>query len=136
MSSQPRRKYYQDFKRNAVLLCAEPDRSVSQVAENLGINKDLLYRWRREYHKANGQYVFPGNGVEALTTDQKRIRELERHSAIRALNKAIMRLRPGKGLMVHSDRDVQYASLEFRKILKKNGFIQSMSRKGNYWELK
>ncbi len=78
MSSQPRRKYDQDFKRNAVLLCAEPGRSVTQVAENLGINKDLLYRWRREYHKANGQYVFPGNGVEALTPDQKRIRELEK----------------------------------------------------------
>ncbi len=59
---------------------------------------------------------------------------LERHSAIRALNKAIMRRRPGKGLMVHSDRGVQYASLEFRKVLKKNGFIQSMSRKGNCWD--
>ncbi len=49
-----------------------------QVAENLGINKALLYRWRREDHKANAQYVFPGNGVEALTPDQKRIRELEK----------------------------------------------------------
>ena len=57
MSSKPRRKYDQDFKRNAVLLCSEPGRS---VADNLGIKKDLLYRWRREYphiaHKA-GQYV-------------------------------------------------------------------------------
>ncbi len=78
MSSKPRRKYDQDFKRNAVLLCAEPGRSVAQVAENLGIKRDLLYRWRREYHKANGQYIFPGNGVEALTPDQKRIRELEK----------------------------------------------------------
>jgi len=78
MNSEPRRKFDQDFKRNAVLLCAEPGRSVVDVAENLGINKDLLYRWRREYHMANGQYVFPGNGIEALTPDQKRIRELEK----------------------------------------------------------
>ncbi|MCP4346494.1 MAG: transposase [Desulfobacterales bacterium] len=55
MSSKPRRKYDSDFKRNAVLLCAEPGRSVTQVAESLGINKDLLYRWWREYHRANGQ---------------------------------------------------------------------------------
>lgn len=78
MSSEPRRKFDQDFKRNAVLLCAEPGRSVVEVASNLGIGKDLLYRWRREYHRANGQYVFPGNGVEALNPDQKRIRELEK----------------------------------------------------------
>ncbi len=78
MSLKPRRKYDQDFKRNAVLLCSEPGRSVAEVAENLGIKKDLLYRWRREYHLANGQYVFPGNGVEALHPDQKQIRELEK----------------------------------------------------------
>ncbi len=78
MNTEPRRKFDQDFKRNAVLLCAEPGRSVVDVAENLGINKDLLYRWRREYHRTNGQYVFPGNGIEALTPDQKRIRELEK----------------------------------------------------------
>jgi len=82
MNSEPRRKFDQDFKRNAVLLCEEPGRSVVDVAENLGINKDLLYRWRREYHMANGQYVFPGNGIEALTPDQKRIRELEKNSGI------------------------------------------------------
>ncbi len=78
MISEPRRKFDQDFKTNAVLLCTEPGRSVVEVAKNLGIGKDLLYRWRREYHRANGQYVFPGNGVEALTPDQKRIRELEK----------------------------------------------------------
>lgn len=76
MNPKSRRKYDQDFKRNAVLLCAEPGRTVIEVAKNLGINKDILYRWRREYHRANGQYVFPGNGMEALTPEQKRIREL------------------------------------------------------------
>jgi transposase-like protein len=73
-----RRKYDRDFKRNAVLLCSEPDRTVAEVAENLGIAKDLLYRWCREYHLSNGKPVFPGNGVEAMTEGQKRIRELEK----------------------------------------------------------
>lgn len=59
---------------------------------------------------------------------------LERYSTIQALNKAILRRRPGKGLMVHSDRGVQYASSDFRAALQKNGFIQSMSRKGNCWD--
>ncbi|MCF8070603.1 MAG: IS3 family transposase, partial [Desulfobacterales bacterium] len=59
---------------------------------------------------------------------------LERHSVIRALNKAIMRRRPSEGLMIHSDRGVQYASGDFRSVLTKHGFIQSMSRKGNCWD--
>ncbi|MDM8539040.1 transposase, partial [Desulfobacterales bacterium HSG17] len=37
MNINQRRKYDRDFKRNAVLLCTEPGRSVSEVAENLGI---------------------------------------------------------------------------------------------------
>lgn len=37
-------------------------------------------------------------------------------------------------LMVHSDRGVQYASREFRKLLSKYGCQQSMSRKGNCWD--
>ncbi|MDM8536576.1 transposase [Desulfobacterales bacterium HSG17] len=78
MNIDQRRKYDRDFKKNAVLLCIEPGRSVSEVAENLGIGKDLLYRWRREYHNSNGRPAFPGNGIEALTDEQKRIRALEK----------------------------------------------------------
>lgn len=59
---------------------------------------------------------------------------LDRHSTIKALNKAIMCRCPGKGLMIHSDRGVQYASSDFKMILVKHGFIQSMSRKGNCWD--
>ena len=59
---------------------------------------------------------------------------LERFSAIRALNKAILRRRPDRGLMIHSDRGIQYASADFRVELDRHGFIQSMSRKGNCWD--
>lgn len=59
---------------------------------------------------------------------------LERYSAMRALNKAVIRRRPDKGLMVHSDRGIQYASKDFKACLRKHGFVQSMSRKGNCWD--
>ncbi len=61
-------------------------------------------------------------------------RSLERHSVIRALKKAILRRRPGRGLMIHSDRGVQYASEDFKKALNTHGFIQSMSCKGDCWD--
>ncbi len=77
MSVQTRRKYDPDFKRNAVRLTEEPGRTIADVAENLGIAKDLLYRWRREQRAKEGG-AFPGNGREALTSQQQKIRELEK----------------------------------------------------------
>jgi putative transposase len=59
---------------------------------------------------------------------------LERHSMLRAFNKAVLRRNPSKGLIVHSDRGIQYASIDFRKQLKIKGFVQSMSRRGNCWD--
>jgi putative transposase len=53
---------------------------------------------------------------------------------IRALEMACLNRNPGKGLIFHSDRGVQYASTDFKKTLKLKGFIQSMSRKGNCWD--
>ncbi len=53
---------------------------------------------------------------------------------VTALKRAIRRRRPGKGLVFHSDRGVQYACTDFRKQLDKHEFIQSMSRKGDCWD--
>ncbi len=77
MSVQERRKYDPDFKRNAVQLTEEPGRTVAAVAKNLGIGQDLIYRWRRESRTRQG-LAFPGNGREALTSQQQKIRELEK----------------------------------------------------------
>jgi transposase InsO family protein len=51
-----------------------------------------------------------------------------------ALNRAIRRRRPEAGLIIHSDRGVQYACKDFREILDKHSFVQSMSRKGDCWD--
>jgi transposase InsO family protein len=52
----------------------------------------------------------------------------------RALENALMDRRVEKGIIFHSDQGIQYASQSFRKILRDNGFIQSMSRKGNCYD--
>ncbi len=77
MGKQNRRKYDTDFKRNAVLLSLENSRSVKEVADNLGIHKDLIYQWRKKYDQL-GELAFSGNGIQALTPEQKRIKELEK----------------------------------------------------------
>jgi transposase InsO family protein len=53
---------------------------------------------------------------------------------IRALQMAQTQRQPGKGLLVHSDRGVQYASQETRQFLAQHGWIASMSRTGNPYD--
>ena len=52
----------------------------------------------------------------------------------RALQMAIGHRQPAAGLILHSDRGSQYASLEYQALLKQHGIICSMSRKGNCWD--
>lgn len=51
-----------------------------------------------------------------------------------ALQMAVWRRKPEAGLIHHSDRGTQYASQEFRQLLKIKGFEGSMSRKGDCWD--
>ena len=51
-----------------------------------------------------------------------------------ALSKAVWSRKPKKGLIFHSDRGSQYASISFQNLLKNYGIISSMSRKGNCWD--
>lgn len=55
---------------------------------------------------------------------------ISRHLAMRALDMAAQRRRPPRGLLHHTDRGSQYASVDYQKRLKKYGMICSMSRKG------
>lgn len=51
-----------------------------------------------------------------------------------ALTMAIQQRRPAAGLIVHSDRDSQYASELYQDLLASHGFVCSKSRKGNCWD--
>lgn len=54
--------------------------------------------------------------------------------ATSALEMAMQRRLPESGLMVHHDRGSQYAGHEYQQLLEQNGFVCSMSRKGNCWD--
>ena len=59
---------------------------------------------------------------------------LSHEMVITALKRAIRSRLPGKGVVFHSDRGVQYACKAFREELANHGFVQSMSRKGDCWD--
>jgi len=55
MTGHTRRQYPQAFKQEAVRLVQETARPVAQVARDLGIPENLLYRWRSQHRQAEAQ---------------------------------------------------------------------------------
>lgn len=60
--------------------------------------------------------------------------EMTAELVISALEKAIQKGLVKAGAIVHSDQGSQYASNGFRELLRRNGFRQSMSGKGNCYD--
>jgi transposase-like protein len=77
-----RRKYSRDYKEAAVAMAGRADKTVGQVAQELGINANMLVRWRAEQREGQEgtAKAFPGNGNprdEELARLRKRVVELE-----------------------------------------------------------
>ena len=53
---------------------------------------------------------------------------------VSAMLMAVLRRRPPRGLVLHSDRGVQYCCKSFRGTVQSWGMVQSMSRKGDCWD--
>jgi len=56
-----RRKFSAEFKREAVQLATAPGSTLRGVARDLGLNENLLSRWKKEL-LANGDNAFLGQG--------------------------------------------------------------------------
>ena len=70
------------------------------------------------------------NGLKAAVRAADRLKM----NIILALKQAVGRTRPPRGIILHSDRGIQYASKRYRNLAKSYGFRQSMSRKGDCWD--
>ena len=55
-------------------------------------------------------------------------------SVVTALSRAVWQRRPQPGLMIHSDRGIQYCCDGFRKAVDAHQFVQSMSKKADCWD--
>ena len=68
-----RKKYSKEFKHDAVRLVTEQGYSIAEAARNLGLNYNMLGRWKRESEEQED--AFRGNGK--LTPDQLELRRLQ-----------------------------------------------------------
>ena len=55
------RYYNPEFKKETVRLADESGKPVAEVARDLGLHRNLIYRWRKEFQQG-GQEAFPGQG--------------------------------------------------------------------------
>ena len=72
-----RRTYSDEFKKEAVELTYNSDKTCKEIAEDLGVNYNNLIRWRKEF-KDKGDLAFPGQGKQKLNPEQERIKQLEK----------------------------------------------------------
>lgn len=72
-----RRRYSAEFKREAVALTRQSGVSCRQVALEIGVNPNMLTRWKREADEASGK-AFSGTGAPRDEEIARLKRELAR----------------------------------------------------------
>ena len=72
-----RRPFMKEFKEEAVRLSFQGKKSVTQLAKDLGINSQNLWRWRKE-SRCYAETAFPGNGK--LRAEDEELRRLKREN--------------------------------------------------------
>jgi transposase len=75
---QHRRRFDAQFKKDALNLIQESNRKITDVARELGIRPELLYRWKSE-QTADPEHAFPGKGH--MKPEEEYVRRLERELA-------------------------------------------------------
>jgi transposase len=67
-----RKSYTEEFKREAVQLMESSGKPVAQLARDLGINGNNLYRWRGSY--GSPSQANPNGSVTEMEAELKRLR--------------------------------------------------------------
>lgn len=73
-----RRRFSREFKLEAMRMVLEGGRKQVDVARELGINPEVVYRWTRE-HRLDPKQSFPGNGN--LKERDRQVEQLQREVA-------------------------------------------------------
>jgi len=68
-TKQARRRFTKEFKQDAVKMITEQGHSIADVARNLGIDYNVLCRWKRELSKSDSVEM------DALKLELKRLQK-------------------------------------------------------------
>ena len=80
MTKRKRRNYSKEFKEEAVKLVTEQGYSVAEAGRNLGVNANMLGRWKKEFEGDAEGGISPGSAatmqaeLKRLRTENKRLK--------------------------------------------------------------
>jgi len=80
--------------------------SISDLAKEMDIRQDLIYRWRREA-EVHQEASFPGQGNMILTEKQKEIARLKKELRDANIERDILK----KAVSIFSKNDGKYSNL-------------------------
>ena len=92
---------------------------------------DVTYLWTNEgwLYLATVIDLYSNKVIGYATSDK-----IDRWLVVKALSNALQARGYPRGVIVHTDRGSTYCSKVYRKLIKQNGLIGSMSRKANCWD--
>lgn len=81
MARKKTKAYPESFRKEAVRLADQPDRSAADVARELGIHVGQIYNWRTQFNKlSKGQFTV-ADGANYSVTEKAEIRKLKKEVA-------------------------------------------------------
>ncbi len=102
---ETRKSYSKEFKQKAVEL-SNVRGNVQEIARELGVKAELLYRWRNEY-ASKPTLAFSGKGNKQLTEEQKELARLRRELKDAKLENEILK----KAVSIFSVNDRKSSNL-------------------------
>ena len=74
--NKKRRQYTEEFKRETVELIETSGKPIAQIARDLDINDNILYRWRRQFGQS------PSSNGGSLVQLEAELKQLQRENSI------------------------------------------------------
>ena len=84
-----RRSFTKEFKLDVISQSYQRD-NIRELAAELGIRPELIYRWRSEYERTP-EDSFPGKGIQQLSPEQAELKRLERENADLRMERDILK---------------------------------------------
>ncbi|EGU37426.1 transposase [Vibrio sp. N418] len=127
--------YTEEFRKEAVRLSELPGKTAVSVAQELGISAQQIRNWKRQFTRLSDKQFNTLDGVDYSKKESEEIRALRLENKrlkdeIEFLKKVSKSRKPPKGVIIHSDRGVQYRAYEYHDFMLEHGGVLSMSRKG------
>jgi len=76
-----RQRYTKEFKLEALRLLEQSDKPAADLARQLGIRRNQLYKWKQQLQSKGDEQAFQGPGRNAAVDERSEIQQLKRQLA-------------------------------------------------------